>query len=244
MSRPGIDRVFERRLSALVNGGAAADPAGRPQGCREGVAARAADGTLWRTRRTRVALGSALTNEHITTDYSEALIELVTPAVHAQLGAAAVPARPAPVRLPAPGRRTAVGDQHAVRHRARRGHSARAVRQLARRAHEDHLSQRPRPALRAHDAGDLRACISTTRSRCRSGRRTRRCASRASRRQAVHLGELLRPAAQLPPLRLDRAVSVRRVAGGVQVVPARARCRAGRTYGSGTAYEPYATACA
>ena len=76
------------------------------------------DGSLAHTPHPR-ALGSALTNEHITTDYSEALIELVTPAFTAQLGAAAVPARPASVRLPAPGRGAAVGDQHAVRHRAR-----------------------------------------------------------------------------------------------------------------------------
>lgn len=78
--RAALDRVFERRLSAFVN-------AGEPQllqGGRKGVEkeslrvmrpqARLAD-----TPHPR-ALGSALTNEHITTDYSEALIELVTPA--------------------------------------------------------------------------------------------------------------------------------------------------------------------
>ncbi|HSY05447.1 MAG TPA: glutamate--cysteine ligase [Steroidobacteraceae bacterium] len=79
MSSPGIDRVFERRLSSLVN-------SGQPQilqGGRKGVEKESLrvmpDGSLARTPHPRL-LGSALTNEHITTDYSEALIELVTPA--------------------------------------------------------------------------------------------------------------------------------------------------------------------
>ncbi len=79
MSRPGIDRVFERRLSALVN-------SGQPQilqGGRKGVEKESLrvrpDGTLAQTAHPR-SLGSALTNVHITTDYSESLIELVTPA--------------------------------------------------------------------------------------------------------------------------------------------------------------------
>jgi len=79
MSSPGIDRVFERRLSSLVN-------SGQPQilqGGRKGVEKESLrvvpDGSLARTPHPR-SLGSALTNEHITTDYSEALIELVTPA--------------------------------------------------------------------------------------------------------------------------------------------------------------------
>jgi glutamate--cysteine ligase len=79
MSRPGIDRVFERRLSSLVN-------SGQPQilqGGRKGVEKESLrvmpDGSLAASAHPRL-LGSALTNEHITTDYSEALIELVTPA--------------------------------------------------------------------------------------------------------------------------------------------------------------------
>ncbi len=79
MSRFGIDRVFERRLAALINGG-------QPQilqGGRKGVEKESlrvmTDGALAQTPHPRV-LGSALTNEHITTDYSESLIELVTPA--------------------------------------------------------------------------------------------------------------------------------------------------------------------
>jgi glutamate--cysteine ligase len=79
MTRPGIDRLFERRLSSLVN-------SGEPQilqGGRKGVEKESLrvlpDGSLAPTPHPRL-LGSALTNEHITTDYSEALIELVTPA--------------------------------------------------------------------------------------------------------------------------------------------------------------------
>jgi glutamate--cysteine ligase len=78
LPRPGIDRVFERRLSALVN-------SGEPtilQGGRKGVEKE----SLRVTPSGRIAqsphpleLGSALTSEHVTTDFSEALIELVTP---------------------------------------------------------------------------------------------------------------------------------------------------------------------
>ena len=78
MSRSGVDREFERRLSALIN-------SGQPQilqGGRKGVEKESLrvtrSGQIVDTPHPR-ALGSALTNEHITTDYSEALIELVTP---------------------------------------------------------------------------------------------------------------------------------------------------------------------
>ncbi len=79
MSRPGIDRVFERRLAALINGG---EP-GVLQGGRKGVEKESLrvlpQGKLAYSPHP-ASLGSALTNEHITTDYSESLIELVTPA--------------------------------------------------------------------------------------------------------------------------------------------------------------------
>src|ERR1044072_6402495 len=79
MPSTSVDRVFERRLSALIN-------TGEPQilqGGRKGVEKESLrvtpKGDLSRTSHPR-ALGSALSNEHITTDSSEALIELVTPA--------------------------------------------------------------------------------------------------------------------------------------------------------------------
>jgi glutamate--cysteine ligase len=79
MSRPGIDRVFERRLASLVNSGAPRILQGGAKGVEKESLRVLPDGQLAHTPHPR-ALGSALTNEHITTDYSEALIELVTPA--------------------------------------------------------------------------------------------------------------------------------------------------------------------
>jgi glutamate--cysteine ligase len=73
-----IDRKFEQTLAALIN-------SGQPeiiQGGRKGVEKESLrvtpDGRIAQTPHPR-ALGSALTSEHITTDYSEALIELVSP---------------------------------------------------------------------------------------------------------------------------------------------------------------------
>src|SRR5246127_5676568 len=79
MSRPGIDRVFERRLAALINGGEPQVLQGGAKGVEKESLRVLPDGSLAHTAHPR-ALGSALTNEHITTDYSESLIELVTPA--------------------------------------------------------------------------------------------------------------------------------------------------------------------
>jgi glutamate--cysteine ligase len=79
MSRPGIDRVFERRLSAFVNGGTPQILQGGRKGVEKESLRVMPDGQLAHTPHP-VVLGSALTNEHITTDYSESLIELVTPA--------------------------------------------------------------------------------------------------------------------------------------------------------------------
>jgi glutamate--cysteine ligase len=79
MSRPGIDRVFERRLSSLVNGGEPQILQGGRKGVEKESLRVRPDGSLAQTPHPAL-LGSALTNEHITTDYSEALLELVTPA--------------------------------------------------------------------------------------------------------------------------------------------------------------------
>ncbi len=215
MSRPGIDRVFERRLSSLVN-------SGQPQilqGGRKGVEKESLrvmpDGSLARTAASAAARLGAHQRAHHHRLFRGAH-RAGNARLRAQLGAAAVPARPAPVRLPPPGRGAAVGDQHAVRHRARRGHSAGAIRQLARRAHEDRVPQRPRPALRAHDAGDLRRALQLLLPAAVLGS-VGGGARRVSARCGVRLGQLFRSAAQLPPLRLAGAVPVRRIAGGVQV---------------------------
>ncbi len=61
------------------------------------------DGSLAQTPHPR-ALGSALTNTNITTDYSEALLELVTPTFTNNAALMHYLLRPASVRLSPPGR--------------------------------------------------------------------------------------------------------------------------------------------
>ncbi len=73
-----VDRVFERRLSALVNSGEPQILQGGRKGVEKESLRVTPEGAIAQTPHPR-ALGSPLTNEHITTDYSEALIELVTP---------------------------------------------------------------------------------------------------------------------------------------------------------------------
>jgi glutamate--cysteine ligase len=79
MTRPGIDRVFERRLAALINDGEPRILQGGRKGVEKESLRVLPQGQLSYSPHPAL-LGSALTNEHITTDYSEALIELVTPA--------------------------------------------------------------------------------------------------------------------------------------------------------------------
>jgi glutamate--cysteine ligase len=76
--RNRVDREFERRLAGLINSG----ERGVLQGGRKGVEKESLrvdpDGEIVQTDHP-AALGAPLTNEHITTDFSESLIELVTP---------------------------------------------------------------------------------------------------------------------------------------------------------------------
>jgi len=78
MARAAIDREFERALSALVN---SREPAVLTRGRRglERETLRVTPQGRVSDRAHPVALGSALTNPCITTDYSESLLELVTP---------------------------------------------------------------------------------------------------------------------------------------------------------------------
>jgi glutamate--cysteine ligase len=78
MARSHIDRAFERRLAALVNGGEPRVLQGGRRGVEKESLRVTPEGRIAQTMHP-AALGSALTAEHITTDYSEALIELVTP---------------------------------------------------------------------------------------------------------------------------------------------------------------------
>ncbi len=73
-----VDRVFERRLTALVNSRGASQLRGGSKGVERESLRVSPQGRISQLAHPR-ALGSALTSEHITTDYSEALIELVTP---------------------------------------------------------------------------------------------------------------------------------------------------------------------
>jgi glutamate--cysteine ligase len=73
-----VDRNFERRLAGLVNSGERAILRGGRKGVEKESLRVSPDGVIARTRHPQ-ALGAPLTNEHITTDFSESLIELVTP---------------------------------------------------------------------------------------------------------------------------------------------------------------------
>ncbi len=78
MSGTAIDIAFERRLASLINSGQPEILQGGRRGVEKESLRVTPQGRLAMTPHPR-ALGSALTGEHITTDYSEALIELVTP---------------------------------------------------------------------------------------------------------------------------------------------------------------------
>src|ERR1700742_1189736 len=73
-----VDRSFERRLAGLINSGERAVLRGGRKGVEKESLRVSPDGMIAHTRHPE-ALGAPLTNEHITTDFSEALIELVTP---------------------------------------------------------------------------------------------------------------------------------------------------------------------
>ena len=75
---PRLDRQFERRLAALVDAREAGVLTGGLKGVEREALRVAPDGRISQKPHPR-ALGSTLTHPHITTDYSEALIELVTP---------------------------------------------------------------------------------------------------------------------------------------------------------------------
>jgi glutamate--cysteine ligase len=73
-----LDRIFERRLAGLVNARVPRVLQGGLKGVEKESLRVTPNGKPAQTRHP-AGLGSALTNENITTDYSEALIELVTP---------------------------------------------------------------------------------------------------------------------------------------------------------------------
>ena len=82
MARPmparRLDRQFERRLAGLVNAREPGVLSGGQKGVEREALRVTPDGHVSQKPHP-AALGSALTHPHITTDYSEALAELVTP---------------------------------------------------------------------------------------------------------------------------------------------------------------------
>ncbi|AMN45642.1 glutamate--cysteine ligase [Steroidobacter denitrificans] len=74
-----MDRAFERRLASLVNSRESGVLQGGLKGVEKESLRVSLDGCLEQSGHPR-SLGASLTHEHITTDYSESLIELVTPA--------------------------------------------------------------------------------------------------------------------------------------------------------------------
>ncbi|GAC1299698.1 MAG: glutamate--cysteine ligase [Steroidobacteraceae bacterium] len=73
-----VDKKFERRLAGLVNSGEKGVLRGGRKGVEKESLRVSPSGDIARTPHP-AALGAPLTNENITTDFSEALIELVTP---------------------------------------------------------------------------------------------------------------------------------------------------------------------
>jgi glutamate--cysteine ligase len=78
MLRNVVDKSFERRLAGLINSGERAILRGGRKGVEKESLRVSPDGVIAQTRHPE-DLGAPLTNEHITTDFSESLIELVTP---------------------------------------------------------------------------------------------------------------------------------------------------------------------
>jgi glutamate--cysteine ligase len=73
-----VDKKFESRVAGLINSGERGVLRGGRKGVEKESLRVSPDGQIAQTRHP-ASLGAPLTNEHITTDYSEALIELVTP---------------------------------------------------------------------------------------------------------------------------------------------------------------------
>ena len=73
-----VDRNFERRVAGLINSGEKAVLRGGRKGVEKESLRTSPDGQISQSRHPP-DLGAPLTNENITTDFSESLIELVTP---------------------------------------------------------------------------------------------------------------------------------------------------------------------
>ena len=190
--------------------------------------------------RIRARSGSALTHEHITTDYSEALIELVTPAfkeswellqylcdlhqfVYRHLGDELLWATSMPCIIDGDASipvarygRSNIGRMKEV-YRLGLGYRYGRMMQAISGVHYNY-------SFPAHFWPVLADSAAAARGR-----------------PGVHLGAVLRAAAQLPPPRLADSVPVRQFAGAVRVRSCRVASTTLRELAPGTLYEPYAT---
>jgi hypothetical protein len=214
MAGRGVDRVFERRLAALVN---SREPQLLIGGLRglERESLRVTPAGRIATTPHPSTLGSALTNPHVTTDYSEALTELVTPAfadngvllgylgdlhrfVYEHLGEELLWASSMPCEL---------RDEEEVPI-ARYGNS-----------HRGRVKHIYRQGLKVRYGGMMQAISGVH-----------------FNYSGIPVSTVFRPAAQLPPPRLARAVPVRSLAGPVPFLPAGTRRLAAAGAGPGHAH--------
>src|SRR5258707_185412 len=194
--------------------GRTGDLARRPQGRREGVVARVA------RRRHRPdppsgSIGSAAHQRTYHDGFLRVADRIGDAAIRRDVGTPAIPLRYPSVRVPPSARRIVVGDEHALRDRGRRQHSAGAVRQFQYRAPEDGLSPRIGRALRAHHAGHFRRAFQLLVQPKIVGR-ARGGQSIPPAIAGFYFRTILRRAAQLPPLRLAGALLVRHIAGRIE----------------------------
>ena len=159
------------------------------------------------------AFGSALTHPLITTDYSEALVELITDARTDVGGHARAPRHPASLRLRETRRRTAVERLDALRTAARRRNPDRLVRHVEHRHAEARLPAWSRAALRSHDAMHRRHSLQLFAARGRLARLADARPGQHAVGRRLPVGAVLRAHPQFPPHVLAADVSVRRVAG-------------------------------
>ncbi len=152
-----MNKGFDKRFNALV----AADGsvlAGGLKGVEKESLRVDANGYLSKTRHP-VALGSALTNGFITTDFSEALLEFITPAYPGTWEALQVLCDIHQFTYARAGCRAAVDGKHAVSNSCRCRDPAGTLWQLQCRANEDDISSWTWPSLRQAYANHRRRAL-------------------------------------------------------------------------------------
>ena len=155
---PAAGGLFATRLEWLRDGGRAGLIRNGLRGVEKECLRLGADGALSHRPHPQ-SLGAALTHPYITTDYSEALAELVTPPQRTQWETLQFLCDVHAFIERRLGRRTALAGQHAVRLAAGRRDSDRLLRAVELGSHEDRVSPRPRSPLRSCDASHRRRAL-------------------------------------------------------------------------------------